>query len=256
DALKLQEEILENIKSGTPFALATVVRGAEGAPGKAGFKMLIYPDGRSTGTVGGGAIEVRIVEEGKRCIESREARLIEVELKALGMMCGGSMAVFIEPLGIADSLYLFGAGHIGLAVAQMAQYLGFRIVVIDDRKELLTKEHFPMAGEIIASDMVKVAGSLEADPVNMYVVIATRGHALDQGVLEAFLKKPALPRYLGMIASRAKAKEILGGLSRAGISEERLTQVKTPIGISIGAKTPSEIAVSILAEVIAVKHSG
>lgn len=254
--LELYEEILQNLRSGNLFALATVVRGAEGAPGKIGFKMAVYPDGRSSGTVGGGAVEVKVVDEAVRCIEMKEAKLLEVELESLGMRCGGSMAVFIEPMGITDSLYLFGGGHIGLAVAEMAQYLGFKIVVIDDRKELLTEDRLPMAKEIIAGDMVEIARNLEVDPTNLYVVIATRSHSLDQAVLQCFLQKPLLPKYVGMIASRVKAKEIKENLLKSGIPEEKLSQVKTPIGIPLGAKTPSEIAVSILAEIIAVKRGG
>lgn len=253
---RLYEEVLENLKSGNPFALATVVKGAEGAPGKTGFKMLVYPDGRSSGTVGGGAIESRVIEEARRSIELRETILLEIDLENLGMLCGGSMAVFIEPMGFIDCLYLFGGGHIGQAVANIGQHLGFKIIAVDDRKELLTDEFFPSVVDTITGDMVATARNLEIDPERMYVVIATRGHGFDQAILETLLLKPTLPKYLGMIASRLKAREIKENLFKSGIPEGKLSQVKTPIGIPIGAKTPAEIAISILAEIIQVKRSG
>ncbi len=252
---RLYEEILGNLESGIPFALATVIRGVEGAPGKTGFKMLIYPDGSSSGTVGGGAIESRVIEESFKCIELKESKYLEIALESLGMLCGGSMAVFIEPMGFIDKLYIFGSGHIGQAVSKIALNLGFKVIVIDDRKELLTDEHFSSEVNFIHGDMMVTAHNLDIDNERMYIVIATRSHGFDQSILEIILRKPVLPKYLGMIASRQKAREIIYNLTNSGIPEDKLSQVKTPIGISIGAITPTEIAISILAEIIQIRRS-
>lgn len=255
DEHKIYEELNRSLKEGNVCALVTVVKSSDSSPGKIGFKMLVYPDGRTLGTVGGGAVESRAIKESINCLEHNCAKYFEFELNDLGMLCGGSMAFFIEPIGYVDKMYIFGGGHIGQAVSKIAFECGFKVTIIDDRERFLTREMFNNQIDLVQEDMIKTATNLEVHPDRTYVVIATYSHNFDQSVLEVFLKKPSFPKYIGVIASRRKAQEIKDNLSLLGISEPLFSQVKMPIGLPIGAKTPMEIAVSIMAEIIKTKRS-
>jgi xanthine dehydrogenase accessory factor len=157
------------------------------------------------------------------------------------------MEIFIEPLLAASTMVIVGAGHVGAAVTQLAKFLGFRTIVIDDRAEFLTRERLPYADETHAGDLAEQLAQLEITP-QTHIVIVSRAHTLDTQILGAIIGKPAA--YIGMLGSKRRVLTVMDMLKKKGASKESLERVHAPIGIEINAETPQEIAVSIMAEVI------
>ncbi|MFH0897342.1 MAG: XdhC/CoxI family protein [Candidatus Bathyarchaeota archaeon] len=251
-------EILRLRSEGGAAALATVVRTAGSTPGKALFKMLVYPNGEILGTVGGGSFEAKVISEALESIKCQEPKLFEFKLMQCDgvitddqPICGGTMEVFIEPISVNPKLYIMGAGHIGQELAKIGKISGFRVIVIDDRIEFANKERFPDATEIHLMNFNKVADEINVDQLS-YIVIVTRGHQYDRSVLEAFIKSKAA--YIGMIGSKRKVKEVFQSLIDDGVDKELIDRVNAPIGLDIGSQTPSEIAISIMAQIIAHKY--
>lgn len=252
------EEIARIRREGTEAALATVVGGEKGAPGKAGFRMLVYPDGKTLGTVGGGLLEAKVREEALRCLQDKKPRLLEYTLDeesadGIGVLCGGKVKLFVEPIFGTATVYVFGGGHIAVPLVEFAKALEFRVVVVDDREQFANKERFPLADEVRLGDFQVVTRSIafgEAD----CVVIITRGHEHDETVLRECLVKDGLPGYIGMIGSREKIARVFSHLRESGVPERLLARVRAPIGLDIGARTPAEIALSIMAEVVAQRY--
>ena len=168
------------------------------------------------------------------------------------MMCGGQVDIFLEPILSIETLYLFGAGHISQSTAAMGKMLGFRVVVIDPRPEYNNAERFPDADSLMIEEYDKVFLKLSVDK-NSYIVICTSGHALDEKCLQFAVGTEA--KYIGMIGSKKKVKEIKEHLLKKGISRQKLNKVYAPIGLDIGGETPQEIVTSILAEIVKVKKS-
>ena len=220
--------------------------------------MLVYPDGKISGTVGGGLLEAKIREEALRCISDRKPRLLELALDdesadSIGVLCGGQVKVFIEPIHGSSSVYVFGGGHIAVPLVQFARTLELTVVVVDDRQDFANKERFPQADEVKLGEFANVIKSVDFCEGDC-VVIITRGHAHDEIVLKECLSKARLPGYIGMIGSREKIARTFANLKEQGISEELLAKVRAPIGLDIGARTPAEIALSIIAEIIAERY--
>jgi xanthine dehydrogenase accessory factor len=239
-------------------ALATVVGGEKGSPGKTGFRMLVYPDGKISGTVGGGLLEAKVREEALRCISDKKTRLLELALddesaESIGVLCGGQVKIFIEPIHGPSTLYVFGGGHIAVPLVQFAKTLEFAVVVVDDRQDFASKERFPQADEVKVGEFGNVTRSMDFSEGDC-VVIITRGHAHDEVVLKECLSKARLPGYIGMIGSRDKIARTYSNLRDQGISRELLAKVRAPIGLDMGARTPAEIALSIIAEIIAYRY--
>jgi len=252
------EEIATLRREHKTGSLATIVGGDKGSPGKAGFRMLVYPDGKISGTVGGGLLEANVREEALRCISDKKTRLIELALdgesaNSIGVLCGGKVTVFIEPIQSSSTVYVFGGGHIAVPLVQFAKTLEFTVVVVDDRQDFANKERFPEADEVKVGEFADVAKSMDFSEGDC-VVIITHGHEHDEIVLKECLSKSKLPGYIGMIGSREKTARIFANLREEGISQELLDKVKAPIGLDIGAKTPAEIALSIIAEIVAYKY--
>lgn len=252
------EKILEVQKGRKGSALVTVTRTEGSTPRNAGSKMIVFADGEIFGSVGGSVVEALVVEKAKECIRSGKCVTVSHDLedpeeKDTGMVCGGMMDFFIEPLNTAPHLFLFGAGHVAVPVASMAHQVGFEYTIIDDREVFANQERFPDAREIVVEDLEKYAEALELRSSD-FVVIMTRGHVYDYHVAKGIIKKSC--RYVGMIGSESKRKETFAKLREDGISEDLLKRVHTPIGLEIRAETPEEIAVSILAEMIKVKYEG
>jgi xanthine dehydrogenase accessory factor len=239
---------------GRGFVLATVVEVAGSTPQKPGAKMLVVEDGSLIGTVGGGAIELQIVDAARALLGSAEQhRTLDTQLThELGMCCGGRMKVFLEKHGRAAELYLFGGGHVGQALCRLAAEVGFRVTVVDERPRWAERARFPAAHQVLLEDPVEVARRLPLGPQS-YLCIATHDHALDQAILEAVLRKPAA--YHGVIGSRRKAERFKARLRAAGFGEEELARVRSPMGLPIHALTPAEIAVSIVAELIHLRRA-
>ncbi|OYD13750.1 hypothetical protein CH333_10110 [candidate division WOR-3 bacterium JGI_Cruoil_03_44_89] len=248
---KLYREIIDLCNRGKAIALATVVESVGSSPGKAGAKMIVEEDGTTIGTVGGGQVEFAVIKEGIEAIRTKTPKLIEYELKD-DMLCGGKMKIFVEPILTDPVLYIFGAGHIGRALSKIAATAGFNITVIDDREQFPTRERFPDAKELISGNYEKIIPDLPLDH-NSYIVITTRAHSTDEAVLRECIGREHA--YIGMVASREKTNGIFSRLKEQGISEKQLREVHAPIGKKIGSRTPGEIAVSIMAEIISVKNS-
>src|SRR5471030_75141 len=248
--------VADALERGEPAALVTIVSTTGSTPQRVGAKMLVFGDGRTVGTIGGGCHENDAFGKAREAILSRAPLLIHYELdddfaQETGLICGGQMDVYIEPIEPSPELFIVGAGHVGFHLARIAQEVGFRVHVVDDREKFANEERFPSAVEIVVEDIPAWIGRTTL-PAHAYVVIVTRGHTNDLDALRALAPRDL--RYLGLIGSRAKVARIYDELSAAQMPAETLQRVHAPIGLDIGAVTPQEIAVSILAELIAVKH--
>ena len=247
------EGALKTLKAGESVALATIVRSHGSTPRAVGAKMLVFPDGRILGSIGGGAMEKQVIDEAKEAIKSGLPKMVqfklkEVELGHLGV-CGGENDIFIDVIAGKKQLVIVGAGHLGRQISKLGAFLGMDVVVFDDRPEYANEERFPDAREIIVGD---VREELQKFPIHSWshVVIATRGHEQDGVALETVIRSQA--RYLGMIGSRTKKAKIYSELLQKGIEQELLDRVHSPIGLQIGSETPEEIAIAIMGEIISV----
>jgi xanthine dehydrogenase accessory factor len=241
------------LAEGQAVALVTVVRAQGSTPQRAGAKMLVWADGRTVGTIGGGCYENDAFWKAREAIASGKPLLLHYELnddfaQENGLICGGRMDVHVDPLVPASRLFIIGAGHVGLHLAKAAADVGFRIHVIDDREKFANADRFPGA-EIVVEPIPEWLHRAEL-PASSYVVVVTRGHQHDLDALRALAVREL--KYLGLIGSRAKVARIYEALLAEGMAPECLERVHSPIGLEIGAVTPAEIAISILAELIAV----
>ena len=246
----------EALSRGEEAALVTIVSSNGSTPQRVGAKMLVFGDGRIVGTIGGGCYENDAFGKARDAIRSRRPQLVHYELdddfaQETGLICGGQMDVYIEPIEPSPELYIVGAGHVGFHLAKVAHEVGFRVHVVDDREKFANADRFPTAVEIVVDDIPAWIARANLPP-HAYAVIVTRGHTNDLEALRALA--PHELRYLGLIGSRAKVARIYEALVDDQMSPEALARVHAPIGLDIGAVTPQEIAVSILAELIAVKH--
>lgn len=251
------EAVLEALRAGKPAALATVVATQGSVPRQPGSKMLVWPDGSIVGTVGGGEMEARVVAEAQAALDDGKPRLLNYRLTDLAAgdpgICGGSVEVFVEPLNLPPALVVFGAGHVGKAVAELAKWLGFRVDVVDDRTGLATPEQIPgMDGYHEASPSELPAGL--AITRRTSIVAVTRGLAVDRDLIPLLLRTEAA--YIGLIGSRRRWLATVEALEAQGIAREQIARIHAPIGLELGAETPKEIAISILAEVIMVLRGG
>ncbi|HDN79538.1 MAG TPA: xanthine dehydrogenase [Chloroflexi bacterium] len=251
-------EINKALEAGESLALATVVKVHGSAPRKEGAKLLVKADGSTLGTIGGGALEVAIIQAAQEALVKGEPRLIHYGLKAdkhpsdYGV-CGGELEVFVDVITPSPTLLLIGAGHISLYLARLAKEIGFHIAVLDDREEFASQERFPFAKIVRAGDIGSLLEETKITP-QTYVVIATRSHEQDALALEKVIGSPAA--YIGLLGSRRKVSLIFKALQEKGIDKALLERVCAPIGLDIGAETPEEIAVSILAEMVLHKRGG
>ena len=248
--------LAEALEKGEEVALVTIVSSNGSTPQRVGAKMLVYSDGRTVGTIGGGCYENESFWKAREAIKDRKPLTVKYDLnddfaQENGLVCGGQMEVFIEPVEAAPEVYVFGAGHVGYFVAKMAHDVGFKVHVIDDREKFASTERFGDGIDVIVED---IPTWLDANklPSTSYAVIVTRGHVHDLDALRALVGQNL--RYVGLIGSKAKVRRIYDALREEGMDAEQLSRVHAPIGLDIGAITPQEIAVSILAELIAVKH--
>jgi xanthine dehydrogenase accessory factor len=249
-------EITKLRKEGRKAALATIIQVQGSIPSYESSKILIRDDGSMVGTVGGGCVEAEVWSVAKEVMREEKPRRLHFNLNANpeydnGLICGGSLDIFVEPILATPTLYLFGGGHVSLYVSKIASLAGFDTVVIDDRPAFATPERFPEAVETHAGPWEETFRKLPVSD-RSYLVIVTRGHKGDLDCLRWAVTTPA--RYVGMIGSRRKIMEIQKILEGEGVPAEKLRRVHAPIGLDIGALTPEEIAVSIVAEMIAVRR--
>ena len=218
--------------------------------------MLIRDDGSIVGTVGGGCVEAEVWQAAREVMESEKPRTLTFNLNQnpkhdTGLVCGGTLDIFIEPVLPPASLYIFGAGHVALSLYGTARNAGFDVSVIDDRESYANRERFPDAKEVIAEDYEQAMARLSPNETS-YIVIVTRGHRDDMRVLRWAVQTQA--RYVGMIGSKRKTITIFRELVKEGIPERSFERVHAPVGLDIGAITPEEIAVAITAELIAARR--
>jgi xanthine dehydrogenase accessory factor len=250
------EAALKAAQAGDAAALVTVVATEGSTPQKAGAKMVVHPDGRIVGTIGGGCVEAEMTRRALYVIETRRPQTACYELTLDqagedGLICGGRMEVFIEPIEGSPTLCLFGAGHVAQPLARMAKAAGFRVEVADDRVKFANRERFPEADLVVVDDFVEAAGRMTLG-AGSYAVVVTRGHKGDVEALEAVLGRGL--RFVGLLASKPKLVHVLTMLEERGVPLQELAKVHAPLGLDIGARTPEEIAVSVLAEMIAVRR--
>lgn len=238
-----------------PLAAATVVRSSGSVPRRAGAKMLIYADGRTEGSVGGGLFESLVIRDALAALECGQSALrgysfnpVGAGPQAFGAVCGGRAEVFLEVLLPPDRLLIVGGGHCGRALARMASLLDFAITIVDDRAEYARPEDFDFPNVESVLHLPPDFEGLPAPDASAYVVLISKGYLTDAAALRRALDSPAA--YIGMIGSRRKRETVYDRLRADGVSEEALQRVCAPIGLEIGAETPEEIAVSILAEII------
>jgi len=231
-----------------------VVHSQGSTPGWTGAKMIVFPDGNIRGTVGGGAVEGRVIADALQALEDgRGQRSVQYKLDELGLTCGGEMNVYMEPIEPPKRVIIFGGGHVGAAVAKVLKTLACTVTVVDEREEWANPKRFPDADAIVNRPFGEYLTA--CPPGNKdHVLIMTRGHEQDQLVLEGTIGKQ--PAFLGMIGSRKKAALALERLRSKGVSEELLRQVRSPVGLDIGAASPEEIAISIAAEIVLLWRRG
>jgi xanthine dehydrogenase accessory factor len=238
---------------GRPFVLCTVTASHGSTPQKPGSRLVVLADGSLRGTIGGGAIEKQVIEAALalHADATRETATLETHLTHdLGMCCGGKMTVFLEKHGAPVQLVVFGAGHVAKEVAALARHVGFVVTVVDERAEWLTAERFPSVTRRLEPPEV-VAKALPGGP-ELYACVVTHDHPLDQACVEALLGKPLA--WLGVIGSERKALRFRQRLEAAGFSSDAVARFECPMGVAIEALTPQEIAVSIVARLIAVRR--
>lgn len=246
----------EAMKRADDVALVTIVATNGSTPQRVGAKMLVYADGRTVGTVGGGCYENDAFWKAKEALKTRRPVRVKYELdddfaQENGLVCGGQMEVFIEPIEPPPAVYVIGAGHVGYYLGQFAHEAGFMVHVVDDRDAFANRERFPQAVEVVVDDIPAWLAAADL-PASAYMVIVTRGHRHDLDALRAVIDRDL--RYVGLIGSRAKVARVYDALAGEGVAPTRFERVHAPIGLDIGAVTPQEIAVSILAELIAVRR--
>jgi xanthine dehydrogenase accessory factor len=254
--MDIYEEIVRLRQQGRRGAVATIVNVRGSIPSFETAKMLVRDDGSIVGTIGGGCVEAEVWQAAREIMESEKPRTLTFNLKQnpkydTGLVCGGTLDIFIEPVLPSASLYIFGAGHVALSLYRAANTAGFDVTVVDDRESYAHRERFPEAKEVIAEDFDQAMSRLTPNETS-YIVIVTRGHRDDMRVLRWAVQTRA--RYVGMIGSKRKTIAITRELVKEGIAEHLFQRVHAPVGLDIGAITPEEIAVAIAAELIAVRR--
>jgi len=253
----IYQALAELEQSGGAGALCTIIRSRGSTPRHTGSKMLVYADGRITGTVGGGEVESRVIREALEVIESGDARLLSYDMVDPSQgdpgVCGGQLEVYVEPILPGSSILIVGGGHVGKAVAHLARWLNFRVLVSDDRAEFCTPEANPDADAFYPVRMSELPEHVSINP-QTYIVLTTRGVTVDVEGLPALLNSRA--GYIGVIGSRRRWMVARKALEEQGAAKDALDRVHSPMGLELNAETPEEIAVSILAEIIMIRNGG
>jgi xanthine dehydrogenase accessory factor len=258
------QAVLETLAHGEAVAIATVTKASGSVPRGAGSKMLVWRDGTILGTIGGGTMEEKVIQEAKEVITEGRPRFREYSLisandgnpdESYGL-CGGTASIYIEAIRPRQTVMIVGAGHIAVPLGKLASECGYRLSVVDDRPDFITKERFPTADETIHVHYTRENETLELMPVKIdaatHVVVATWGW--DEPALAQILKSPA--PYIGLVSSRRKFQLIADQLRAQGFGDKDIARIHAPIGIDIGAETPAEIAVAIMSEIIMQRRGG
>lgn len=249
--------LADAVQEGKLAALCTIVNSTGAVPRHSGSKMLVFSSGQTYGTVGGGEVEKLVYDAALTSLQDGKTRFINYDLvdveKGDPGICGGSLSVYIEPYLRDPTVLVIGAGHVGKAVVHLASWLGFRVVVSDDREKLCTPDEIPGADQYLAVPIENLTKHIEIG-TNTYLVLVTRGVDVDVAGLPLLLETPA--PYIGLIGSDRRWQHTQQKLRDAGVSEASVQRIKSPIGLDIHAETPREIALSILSEIILQRNPG
>lgn len=254
--MDLYEEVVRLRRAGQKCALATIVQVNGSIPSYPSAKMLVREDGSLAGTIGGGCVEAEVWNAAREVIQTERPRSLQFNLGHdaaydNGLICGGQLTVFIEPVVPQPRLLLFGAGHIGRCISQIAHLAGFAVTVLDNRATYANRERFPEAEAVLAEEYEDLFPKLSSNE-QTYHVIVTRGHRDDMRVLRWSIDQPA--RYIAMVGSRRKVLGVVKEFEKEGVPRERLERIFAPMGFEIGAITPEEIAISVVAEMVACRR--
>jgi xanthine dehydrogenase accessory factor len=253
----IYQALSELEKNNESAALCTVVKSEGSTPRHVGSKMLVYPDGKFIGTVGGGDLEHRVLDEAWMAISDGQPRTLKYSMvdpsRGDPGVCGGTVEVFVEPILSPAMVVVIGAGHVGKAVVHLAKWLGFQVVVSDDRAEFCTPESVPGADAYYPVKMGKLAEGLKVTR-QTYLVVTSRGSNIDAKGLPSLLESDAA--YIGVIGSKRRWLTTVKALKEQGVSDELIAKVHSPIGLELNAETPEEIAVSIMAEILMLREKG
>jgi xanthine dehydrogenase accessory factor len=251
----LLKELNKALEAGQIFVLATIVKTSGSSPRKAGAKMIIYSDGTIYGTIGGGKFEKCVIEDSLQMLSNNAGHLFkkysftQTGKDAIGMSCGGNAEVFMELTGNQENLVIFGGGHIGFELAELALKSNFKVTVVDDTQENLDKYNSRIKTVLAETDY---SGNIPELPRNCFIVLVTRSHSCDKEILKQVITNGN--RYIGVVGSKAKSVKLFKHLEDSGVKPELFEAIHIPIGLDIKAEGPFEIAVSIIAELIAVKN--
>jgi xanthine dehydrogenase accessory factor len=247
--MQIFEEVLRLKRQGRTSAIATIVECRGSSPQKQGAKMLVRDDGSIMGTLGGGCLEAEVVQAAFMAMQDGQPLTLPFELteREGGLVCGGKVLVYIEPVLLEPHLVILGAGHVGKTLSKLARFSGFRVTVVDDRQEFANRENIPDADELMVKDFEQAFENLPIAK-DSYIVIATRGHNHDLDAVKAALRTEA--NYVGLLGSKRKKALLHKALKESGFLQEDIGRVIIPVGIEIGSVTPEEIAVSIMAQII------
>ncbi|HEY1270857.1 MAG TPA: XdhC/CoxI family protein, partial [Terriglobales bacterium] len=254
--MDIYEEIVKLRQGGRRGAVATIVNVRGSIPSFKTAKMLVRDDGSIVGTIGGGCVEADVWQAAREVMQSEKPRTLTFNLNQdpkydVGLVCGGTLDIFIEPVLPPALLYIFGAGHVAASLYRTARDVGFEVIVVDDREAYANRERFPEARDVIADDFAQAMSRLSPSE-SSYIVIVTRGHHDDMRCLRWAVQTQA--RYIGMIGSKRKTVAIYKELQKEGLSPQLFERVHAPVGLDIGAITPEEIAVAITAELVAIRR--
>jgi xanthine dehydrogenase accessory factor len=254
--MDIYEEIVRMRQEGRNCALATIVNTQGSIPSFTSAKMLVRDDGSIVGTVGGGGAEFEVMQAAREVIDEEKPRTVSFDLNKrpgvdAGMVCGGSLEIYVEPIVVAPRLYIFGAGHVALSTYRVAQPAGFEVTIIDEREAFASRERYPEAKDIVVAPYDAAMASLSPS-AGSYVLIFTPSHQTDLEVLRWAVGTPA--RYIGMMGSKRKVTGIFHELQKEGVPAERFQAVHAPVGLDLGAQPPEEIAISVVAEMIAIRR--
>lgn len=255
--VSIYQYIVEVEENNQAAALCTIVRSRGSTPRRASSKMLVYPDGKTVGTVGGGEIEHRVTSEALTALQTGHPVFLEYTMNDPSRgdpgICGGMVEVYVEPIMPKPALVAIGGGHVGKALTHLAHWLGYWVAVCDDRPEFCNPQSVPDADAYFPVPMGELPAALEITPW-MSLVLTTRGVDVDVEGLPALLDTKA--NYIGVIGSRRRWTMTRKQLAERGVEEEKLRRVHSPIGLELNAETPEEIAVSIMAEIIMLRNGG
>src|SRR5690242_4604851 len=254
--MDIYDEIVRLRRLGQKAAIATIVQVRGSIPSYESAKLLVREDGSMIGTIGGGCVEAEVWNAAREVIETEKPKHLSFNLGQdaaydNGLICGGQLDVFVEPVIPPPRAFIFGAGHISKSLSKVASLAGFATIIVDNREAFANRDRFPDADEIYAEEYEAVFGKLTIRDTS-YLIIVTRGHRDDMRVLRWAVTTPA--RYIAMIGSKRKVIGVIKELEKEGINRSAFDRVFAPMGFDIGAITPEEIAVSVVAEMIAVRR--